>query len=80
MPYPADPNTPQSRLKIFLRSLDSWSVCVRCGFMSLAAHIRWTLTGGMQATRAMLGSSSEAVRYPNERLGQGFASRFSRQG
>ena len=35
-------------------SLDSLKVRVRCGFMSLATHIRWTLAGEMPATRAML--------------------------
>lgn len=37
-----------------LGSLDSLNVRVRCGFMSLAAHIRWTLAGEIPATCAML--------------------------
>lgn len=35
-------------------SLDSLKVRVRCGFMSLAAHIRWTPAGEVPATRAKL--------------------------
>jgi hypothetical protein len=35
-------------------SLDSLKVRVRCGFMSFAAPMRWTLAGEIPATRAVL--------------------------
>lgn len=33
-------------------SLDSLTVRVRCGFISLAAHMRWTLSGEIHASAA----------------------------